>query len=220
MRKINSNDGNKTIDERHTWTVNNYCMSIEFFHPRNWKHSSSRKWILVQFYVGVDLTAQFLWSWTRRGRRIDGRARDVLQLISTISMCTCTSEKERAANFVRRPVTSRRDKMRALALFWSKKNHWLWNGKRADNSVWRIFIKPTRKIDRKWRSFRLCMRDTCWAFHKQDVSSLSYSLTIHWRVGYRFFLNDDLIFSFMKLLHDVDNIVRLNFKRCKGETKF
>jgi len=95
MRKINSNDGNKTIDERHTWTVNNYCMSIEFFHPRNWKHSSSRKWIRVQFCVSVDLTAQFLWSWTRRGRRIDGRARDVLQLISTISMCTCTSEKER-----------------------------------------------------------------------------------------------------------------------------
>lgn len=95
-------------------TINNYCMLSEFFHPWNRKHSSSRKWICVQFCAGIDLTAQFLWSWTRRGHRSDGRSRDVPQLISTISMCIRTNEKERAASFVH--VSSRTDEIKCARL--------------------------------------------------------------------------------------------------------
>lgn len=174
-------------------TINNYCMSTSSFIRGTGSIVLAENGYAFNS-VGVDLTAQFLWSWTRLGRHSDGRPRDVPQLISTVSMCTRTSEKERAASFVHAPLRTDEIK-RAPALFRSKKNHWLWNGKRADNSMWRIFIKRARKIDGKWRSFRLCMRDTCWAFHKQDVSSLSYQLTIHWQARYRFFLNDNWIFS-------------------------
>jgi len=149
-------------------------MSTEFFHP--WKHSSSRKWLRVLYrrrfdspiFVGLHETRPLQWrtSTWRPSINID-------------DIDVHTHQRNRTNHeFRARPITNRRDKTRTPALFRSKKNHWLWNGRRADNSMWRIFIKRARKINRKWRSFRLCTRDTCWAFHKQDVSLLSYLLSI------------------------------------------
>lgn len=88
-------------------------MSTEFFHPWNRKHSSSRKTRTVLCRRRFD-SPIFVWSWTRRGHRSDGRPRDVPQLISTVSMCTRTSEKERAASFVHAP--SRTDEIKCARL--------------------------------------------------------------------------------------------------------